>query len=911
MRRRAFLVGTAAAAGTVALPGAGGCATQAAAAGGPGAGALTVDGRRQPVGVDPDAVSFGWWLMDPARGARQGAYALTVAAADPGATGPRWHSGPVRSADQHDVAYRGPTLPGDAAVTWSVRVAGPDGRLGPESAPARFVTALRRAQWMASWLAPGSDPPAADQYTYLRTTARLPAGTVSRATLFYAAAHRAQLWLNGTLLATGPAFCYPDDQYTAAVDATAAVRPGRLNALGALHHWYGPGQGRPASAPGLLAQLSVRYRDGRHVVVASDGRWRQRRAEWLPAPQRNSDGGDYVEVVDARRHPDGWAGPGFDDRSWAPVRVLGPVGTAPFTGLVVQRTVIAETRLRPVSVRTLAGGAVVADLGRVVAGRPRVTLPHAVAGRRVGLRVGYLLDADGQVSTTHGTQGTDLSGAVIETSGSLTREWFTYLGFRYLQVDGADTALVPADLAVDARHSAMPAAPATFTSSNPTLDRVWSLCSHSAVSCCQEQFVDTPTREKGQFLWDAANESEAVMWAYGDRNLTGQALVDFARSQARYWPDGRLNAVYPNGDGARDYPDFTARYPEWVARYVTTTGDVARAAALGPTLARVADYLWRAVDPATGLVTGLLLSPSEDNNYGYDFDTAVDTTVNVLAANAFTRVAALAALAGDQAGAATNRTRAGAVTAAIGRWLLRPDGRLCDGLRADGSQSPNASQQSSALGLCYGVIPAAAVAAAAAFVASLDMSVEPNHGLELLRGLVNAGRPADALRLLADPAAGGWARILAEGATFTWETWTPQDVLGDSMSHGWGSSALVAIHETFLGVRRPVLAGRPTGASFQVAPPPAGLLAHASGRLPSPAGTVSCAWTRSGGRVRLALTLPPNAEAVVSLPAASPRAVSESGRPVTAAPGVAVRTGGQPGTVTVAVGAGSYHFEST
>ena len=54
------------------------------------------------------------------------------------------------------------------------------------------------------------------------------------------------------------------------------------------------------------------------------------------------------------------------------------------------------------------------------------------------------------------------------------------------------------------------------------------------------------------------------MAAFGEQQPTRRALLEFAQSQARYWPDGRLNAIYPSGDGARDIPDFTEIYPEWV-----------------------------------------------------------------------------------------------------------------------------------------------------------------------------------------------------------------------------------------------------------------------------------------------------------------------------------------------------------
>ena len=42
---------------------------------------------------------------------------------------------------------------------------------------------------------------------------------------------------------------------------------------------------------------------------------------------------------------------------------------------------------------------------------------------------------------------------------------------------------------------------------------------------------------------------------------------------------GRLNAVYPNGDGMRDIPDYTEMFPDWVMRYCEQTGDRPRSRA--------------------------------------------------------------------------------------------------------------------------------------------------------------------------------------------------------------------------------------------------------------------------------------------------------------------------------------------
>ena len=59
----------------------------------------------------------------------------------------------------------------------------------------------------------------------------------------------------------------------------------------------------------------------------------------------------------------------------------------------------------------------------------------------------------------------------------------------------------------------------------------------------------------------------AIMRACGDQNLSWQGLRDFARSQARFWPDGQVSELYPSGTVKSTIPDFTELYLEWVWRY--------------------------------------------------------------------------------------------------------------------------------------------------------------------------------------------------------------------------------------------------------------------------------------------------------------------------------------------------------
>jgi alpha-L-rhamnosidase len=871
---------------------------------------LTVHGIDTPVGVDPDDVAFAWELDDGRRGAHQTGYRIVVTT-DTRTSSPRtiWDSAHVVSGRQAFVRYGGRKLVADTRYRWRVSTRNGAGHWSPFSAPARFTTGLRAADWGAMWLAPSASDLQADRHTYVRTHRVLPAKAVDRATAFVAAAHKYQLWINGTEVDTGPSFCYPDEQYYQATDVTAHIRSGQTNAVGVLHHWYGAGQGRPQSAPGLLVHLAVHFTDGTHQVITTDGSWRQHPGEWRPAGYRNTDGNDFVENIDGRAAPLGWAGGDFDDRAWTHPKVLGPVGTAPFTALVALRTRIVEEPMHPVSVKTLATGAVVIDFGKVYAARPEVAFRQGTDGRMVFMHVGYLLDPDGHVSTVHGTQGTNLSFFYTQRQGAQTFLPFTFLAFRYLQIDDPGETIGRDQVTARTRHTALPSvAPATFVASEPMLNKVWDLTARSAMYTAQEQFIDTPTREKGPFLWDGANESQVVMRAFGEQNLTWQALRDFARSQKRYWPDGQVNAVYPNGDGAREFPNFTEMYPEWVWRYYLNTGDIDTLSTLQVTLQNIGDYLQSHIDHTTGLLTGLLLSSNGDPIYGYDIDTVADTTVNVMGVNVFRRLGQVAGALGDGGEIRLQSLRMTALQSAVNTRLVRADGVYVDGLKADGSLSAHASQQVNAAALAYGVVPAARVSAVGAYVAGLGISVSPDHGLELLRALHAAGLDADLVRLLTNTSIPGWAHIVAAGGTFTWETWVPSDLIGDSMSHGWGSCALVAMQEVLLGVTPNVPAHSSGVTALDLRPPPGRL--SVSGLIPTTSGSATVAWRHSGPTTELDVLLPPNTSGTVHLPARSARSITEAGKPLAHSGGVKV-LGTAAGLVTLSVAAGRYRFRAS
>ena len=881
--------------------------------------ALTVDGLSAPIGLDAHDIQFAWHVGDGRRGAVQVAYRILVsrpalAGKGAGTTTTVWDSGRVASTDEAFVRYRGPALAPDAVYRWTVQTWADAGPPGPFARPSTFETGLTDHDWRASWIRRAADDRVeVDQYTYARKEFTLGSSPIVRARASVSGDQQYELSVNGTRAGKGQAYSYPDTQYYETLDVTRLLRAGAENAVGIVSTWQGATKGHPAGAPGVIAQISVLHRDGSTQRITTDGSWRVARGAWLPGTQRDLEGDlvDFTENIDGPSQPIGWDTTRFDDRRWSLAAVLGPAGVAPWAHLVPVRTRIVEQPVAAVALTRLPSGAVVADFGRVFAAVPTVTFRHGVRGRVVKMRAGYLLEPvpgqplngePGQVSTQHGTQHTDMSYTYVQRGGAEQFHPFDYLGFRYFQIDDPGEPLGRDDVVALTRHTVVPDEhAATFSSSAPTVDAVFELGRHSALFSGQEQFLDTPTREKGPWLWDGFNESQTAMAAFGEQNLTRKSLLEFAQSQARYWPNGAVNKIYPTGIGALDINEFTEIYPEWVWQYWLETGDRALLSEVYPALSRVADYVAASIDRSTGLVTSL---PATNIYYSFP----VVTRLNVLGANVFARVAAIAAALGRSDNeVARQRGRQSALVHAVNSRLTRTDGVYVDGLEANGTQVRAAAQDTNACALVYGVVPVAKRSAVAAYVAGLGMTAPPRTAAEVLETLALSGREGDLVRRLTDTTSDGWANVLARGGTFTWEVWQPSDIIGDSMSHGWGSNVLVEIQRALLGVRPTA----PGYATFDVSPPVTGLT-WARGTVPTPRGDVAVYWRRSHGDddvFTLDVAVPANASATVRIPARGTASISESGRPLSRATGIRVLAA-DGRSVVLRVEAGDYRFDT-
>jgi len=823
---------------------------------------------------------FGWYVNDTDNNEVQTAYQILVASSIAQLNGGKadvWDSGKVPSAMQNYVDLAGKVVKPATRYYWKVRTWDRTGKAGIYSAVAYFDTGLFTSEdWAgAKWVKRNTD--VKDDYTYYRKNVALPGKAVKRAIVYVAACHNYELYLNGKLVSKGSSNHYPQYAYYNAFDVTAGIKPGAINNLAALTHWYGGGQGRATGSRGFILKMVTEYADGSKTITDTDNTWKQKQAEYWTAgqPARNGEGNGFVDRIDSRQIIAGWNTAAFKDSDWDAAVEIGAPPVAPWVNaLRPDLTRVVEKRIKPASVKSLGGGKYIIDLGKIYAGMPSINFTGGQAGDVVNIRGSYLLTNDGQASTK-GNQSTNLNYYFTLNGKQALFQPMVYLAYRYIQVENSPNVLTADNVSFITRHFELDGSKAQFSSSDSMLNQVWNLMIHSLVQGAQEGFVDTPTREKGAFLGDGGYQGPPNMSAMGERAMNHRVLLEFLDSQDQYWPDGRLNAVYPNVDGKRDIPDYTQEYLIWIWDYYLQTGNLEFLKTNYAKLKKVADYVHPYVNPTTGLVHNLagggggykygIIDWPQHMRYGYDMETESRTVVDALAYIDFDIISKVAAVLGNTADKDTYATYASGIKQAMNTKLLNADGVYIDGLKADGTQSTHVSQQANMYAYATGIVPEAQKASVYNAVKERKMA----SGMVTLRYLPEAiGQAKDGghlVDLYTNTSWDGWAKTVAKGGTMTWEAWDA-DTANESLSHPWGAIGVLAMQQYMLGVK--VI--KPQSELIEVKPLDfKDRLKFAKGVFPGDRGDVSVDWKRDNQHYLLTLKIPDNVTAQVFVPKCS------------------------------------------
>ncbi len=820
---------------------------------------------------------FGWYMNDPDDNEIQTAYQILVATsldklnetdAD------CWNSRKISSRMQNYVYYEGDTLSAASRYYWKVKIWDKDGNASHFSAVATFETGLlTNNDWIgAKWIK--RDNSTNEDYTYFRKKFSLPEKTVRRATVYVTAVHNYELYLNGNLIGKGLPYQYPQYQYYEAYDITSALSSNTDNTFACLTHWYGGGQGRPTSTRGFLLKTIIEFSDTTSMIIGTDSTWKQKQALYWKTgqPTRNGEGIGFVDRIDGSQVISEWNTKSYDDFEWSPAVEIGNQPVSPWTGVLQSNlSRLIEEEIIPASVTNLGNGKYVIDLGKVYAGVPVIDFSGGMPGTVINMRGGFTLNADGTVSTTT-TQQTNMSYYFILDSVDAVFKPYVYLGMRYFQVDNSPNALTTKNVRFISRHYELDPSRSDFHSSNDMLNRVWNLMKHSLILGSQESFVDTPTREKGGFLGDSWSEAVPSMTTMYDRTMNLRILREFLDSQDQYWPDGRLNAVYPNVDGKRDIPDYTQMYLVWVWDYYMQTGNIEFLRNNYNRLKKIAEYVDTYRNSSTGLIHNLaggggpylfgIIDWPAQMRYGYDMTAESRTVIDAYAYTDFVTIAKIAEVLDSTADQTKYHQKALDMKKAMNNKLINAQGVYIDGLKSNQTQSTHVSQHANMFPLAMGIAPEENLDSIVKVIKDKKMSV----GMVTLRWLPEAIGTADEgphlINLYTNSDWDGWAKIISLGGTATWESWdaNTNDL---SLSHPWGAVGLLGIEEYILGIK-PL---KPQHELIQVKPLDfKQKLGHAQGILPTDRGDIAISWTRTDTLFTMTLVLPDNVKAKVYVP---------------------------------------------
>jgi len=707
------------------------------------------------------------------------------------------------------------------------------------------------------------------------------AAGLRRATAYVSGLGLSELYVNGTKAGDGvlsPGLTeYEKRVFYVTHDVTKMVTTGK-NAVGVIlgngRYWQPRGRvpigTRGYGAPKALVQVVLEYADGKREVVASNTTWKLT----TDGPVRVNNEYDGEEY-DARLEMAGWARAEFDDSKWEPAQAV----SAPPGALVAEMAepIKVTQTLAPVKVMRIRPGVFVFDMGQNMVGwcRLKVTGPK---GTHVTLRYAETLRPDGSlyVDNLRSARSVD----VYWLKGGGPEVWeprFTYHGFRYVEVTGYPGT--PALSALDGRvvHDAMKKA-GDFESSDALLNRLHRNIYWGIRGNYRSIPTDCPQRDEKQgWLGDRSVVSRSESYLFDVAAFYSKWVTDIRDSQR---PSGSIPDVSPSywvlyNDGIV-WPSTFVLAPQMVYEQY---GDLRVIERNYPAMKKWVEYmrgfLKDGIMPKN--TYGDWCVPPEKPELIHSKDPARVTAGALLSTAYYYRILGLlsryAALLGrtEDVGA-YDKLAAQVREAFLRRYYLAGENRF-----------DNGTQTSSVLPLAFGMVPDDARKGVFDRLVTKIEKESNNHvgvGLVgaqwLMRTLSENGRADLAYTIATQKTYPGWGYMIQKDATTVWELWNGDtaDPAMNSGNHVMQIGDLgVWMYEYLAGIRPD-----PEQPGFKhviVKPYTVGALTRVKATHRSPYGLITSSWQRTGTKLTMNVTVPPNTTATIHVPGSG--SVTESG----------------------------------
>ena len=359
---------------------------------------------------------------------------------------------------------------------------------------------------------------------------------IASVTLAVAGLGQAAYYLNGEPL---PGVVHPQHQSTYAksvvynvFDLTPYVRVGK-NRFGAiLGHVFlaDPEYYFQMSLPRMIAELTLTYVGGEREVIASGTSFLAHPSPTLFSLRRCG------ERYDARREIPGWSHPDTPVDGWQHAAICASPGGSLRPTVCPPKRVFAD-----IEGREIAPG--LFDFGEHLSGWVRLTLEGEYS-EEISVYYSEWLTDDGlhisQEGLMPGTHRPMLHRDVYLPKGEAGESFeplFTYHGFRYVEVTGAERVRVSAKKV----HTDL-APLASFSSENETLTAIHRACHRSILACAQGAMLDCPQREQNEWTGDGMLTAEVVAMEFDSYDFYYEWMEKFREEQ---FPSGQLPAIVP------------------------------------------------------------------------------------------------------------------------------------------------------------------------------------------------------------------------------------------------------------------------------------------------------------------------------------------------------------------------------
>lgn len=875
---------------------------------------LSCEHKTNPVGIDNTQPRLSWKLNGAEKDLMQTAYAIRVATDRKFSRKSLvWNSEKVNSDQSVLVAYRGAPLQSGQRYYWQVKIWDNKGQESDWSEASYWeMGLLNTSDWKAEWIEPAQDT-LRDGPAYLLRKDFSLNRNIASARAYVSARGLYELFLNGQQIDSEvftPGWTVYHDRIQYQVyDVTDLLQRGAnavgihlgdgwfRGALGWMDNW-----GIYGKKVGAICQIEVTYTNGRQETISTDGSWKSTADG--PVVMNSIYNG---ETYDARREIKGWDQAGFDDSSWDQTSVAGHSKAVLIATETVPVRKIEE--ITPIKIWRTPQGTLVADFGQNLVGWIKLSV-EGKTGETVSIRHAEVLDKEGEFYTENLRAAKAMLEYTLKGDGLEVYEpSFTFMGFRYIAVEGFPGELKPENITAVVIHSDMEPT-GTFECSNPLINQL----QHNIVWGQKGNFLDVPT--------DCPQRDERLGWT-GDAQAfcrTAAFNMDVSAFFTKWLKDlsadqtdeGAVPFVIPNAlrqtRTSAGWGDVATIAP-WTMYLVY--GDKELLETQYPSMKAYVDYIRKTAGDTylwkDGSVFGdwLYYKPKMTSHTEPDGYTDPDMIATMFFAYSSHLVSKAAEVLGKQSDATFYADLYEKIKSVFQENYVTRSGRIASD-----------SQTAYVLALMFNLLSDELQPKAAAHLVD-DIKKRGDHlstgflGTPYLCHVLSDNGYTDVgYDLLLQEAYPSWLYPVKMGATTIWERWDGQktdSTFQDKGMNSFNHYAYGAIGDWMYRVVAGIELDAPAYKKIRIQPQPDPRLEYARASFDSAFGEIRSGWTLKDGKLEVNVKIPPNTQASIELPKATIDGVEANGQGVRQNAGLK-NVQETDGKLLLEVGSGEYTF---